>query len=79
MLTTIDNPFNPFEEFERWWKEDLRLGYDTCGLLARISNVSDIVSDEVYEKDVDDAMDEIVRSFPLIFRKVYPRDFSKAS
>lgn len=77
MLTTYDNPFNPFTEFERWFKEDLRLGHNTCGLLANFSNVSDVASDEMYERDVDNAMNEIVFQFPMIFRKVLKEDFEK--
>ena len=40
MLTTFDNRFNPFTDFIRWWKEDLRLGHDCCGTLAREANLS---------------------------------------
>lgn len=36
LLTTTDNPFNPFVDFDSWYAEDLRLGYDTCGLIARL-------------------------------------------
>ena len=39
MLTTFDNPFNPFTEFDRWWKEDLLLGHNCCGLLANESTI----------------------------------------
>lgn len=35
--TTIDNPYSPFDDWTRWYLEDLRLGYDTCGLLARLA------------------------------------------
>lgn len=35
LLSTSDNPYSPFTEWEKWYLEDLHLGYDTCGLLAR--------------------------------------------
>lgn len=79
MLTTYDNSFNPFTNFEAWWKEDRRLGYDTCGLLARTSNVSDIISDELYDKEVRFAMEELVSRFPTIFKIVYKSDYQEAS
>lgn len=79
MLTTVDNQFNPFDDFEIWWKEDLRLGHDTCGLLARTSNVSDVASDEVNEQYINSAMDEIVRRWPMIYRKVRKSDYAMAS
>lgn len=75
MLTTYDNPFNPFEEFEVWWKFDLLLGHDCCGLLARTSNVSDVWSDEKNEKSIYDAMDEIAENEPMIYRKVSQDDY----
>lgn len=75
MLTTYDNPFNPFTQFEAWWKRDLLLGYDCCGLLARTSNVSDIASDEVNDEYIVEAMKEIVRNEPMIYRIVTPSDF----
>lgn len=77
MLTTFDNPFNPFTEFDRWWKEDLLLGHDCCGLLANESNVSDIASDEVNDKAIIEAMERIVKREPMIYKIVYQSDFKK--
>lgn len=80
MLTTYDNPFNPFTEFELWWKRDLLLGHDCCGTLARTSNVSDVASDEVNDKVILDAMKAIVEEEPMIYRIVMPSDYdSKVS
>jgi hypothetical protein len=36
MLTTLDNPFNPFIQWEQWFAFDVRQGYNTCAYLARI-------------------------------------------
>lgn len=36
MLTTLDNPFNPFIQWEQWFAFDVRHGYETCAYLARI-------------------------------------------
>ena len=77
MLTTFDNPFNPFTEFDRWWKEDLLLGHNCCGLLANESNVSDIPSDEVNDKAIIEAMERIVKKEPMIYKIVYQSDFKK--
>lgn len=77
MLTTFDNPFNPFTEFDRWWKEDLLLGHNCCGLLANESNVSDVSSDEVNDKAIIEAMERIVKREPMIYKIVYQSDFKK--
>lgn len=79
MLTTFDNPFNPFTEFDRWWKEDLLLGHNCCGLLANESNVSDVASDEVNDKAIIEAMERIVKREPMIYKIVYQSDFKKAT
>lgn len=75
MLTTYDNFFSPFDEFERWWKEDLRLGHDTCGTLARNAFTSEVFSDERNEQIIDEAMKEIVDQEPLVYRIVTRSDF----
>ena len=77
MLTTFDNPFNPFTEFDRWWKEDLLLGHNCCGLLANESNVSDVASDEVNDKAIIEAMERIVKREPMVYKIVYQSDFKK--
>lgn len=61
MLTTYDNPFSPFTDFDAWWKMDLILGHDCCGTLARESNVSDVASDELNEQAIDEAMNRICK------------------
>lgn len=79
MLTTYDNPFNPFTDFETWWKEDLILGHNCCGLLAKTSNVSDVSSDEMNKKYIIDAMNEIVSEEPLIYRIVTREDYEDST
>lgn len=76
LLTTFDNPFNPFDDFIRWWKEDLLLGHDCCGLLAREANTSLVSSDDENDKSVVAAMERIVANEPMIYRIVYPSDFA---
>ena len=61
MLTTIDNPFNPSTDFDRWYQYDVEKGYHTCGYLARICKTSDSLSEADQAKAIDDAIDEIVK------------------
>lgn len=75
MLTTFDNTFNPFKEFERWWKEDIRLGHDCCGLLAKKAMTSTVFGDEKNEQIIQEAMEEIVANEPLIYKIVKKSDF----
>jgi len=61
MLTTVDNPFSPFTQFDEWLVWDHNAGYDTPALLDRIANQSDEMSEADQAQAIDLAMDEIVR------------------
>ena len=71
MLTTVDNPFDPFDDFKAWYAYDVSSGYHTCSFLARILNDSDQLSDADHDLAVVMAIDEIVYENILgIYRKV---------
>ena len=71
MLTTIDNPFNPFEQFAQWLLFDDEKGYNSSGYLMRIANVSDDMTEKEYTEEINRAIDEIVTTNPLgIYIKV---------
>jgi hypothetical protein len=59
MLTTIDNPWNPFTNYDEWWQFDRTHGYDSPGLLARVANVSLDLSEADQDLAVEQAIDEI--------------------
>jgi hypothetical protein len=71
MLTTVDNPFDPFTRFDEWLAYDTRLGYNTPSLLARIAKVSDDLSDADQALAIQQAIDEVVQeNVSGMFRKV---------
>ena len=72
MLTTIDNPFNPFDNFDSWYIFDMDKKYNTCALLDRIAQTSDEqLSDAENEKEIERAIDEIIKyDFQNIYVKV---------
>jgi hypothetical protein len=59
MLTTIDNPFNPFTSFKEWLFYDISKGYNTPSYLARMSNYSHELSDADQVQAIADAIREI--------------------
>lgn len=59
-LTTVDNPYDPFEEFDKWFGYDIEQGYNSCGYLARIARTSDALTDEENDEEISRAIDEIV-------------------
>ena len=71
MLTTIDNPFDPFEQFTSWFLFDVEKGYYSCSRLARIANLSDELSEKEVDEEIERAIDEIIKyDFMNIYKKV---------
>nr|DAM96980.1 MAG TPA: Protein of unknown function (DUF4080) [Caudoviricetes sp.] len=71
MLTTFDNPFDPFEQFTSWFLFDVEKGYNTCSYLARIANISDELSEKEVNEEIERAIDEIIKyDFMNIYKKV---------
>ena len=72
MLTTFDNPYNPFTQFDRWFLFDTEKGYNTCAYLGRIAKTSDEFTDEEYNQAINAAIDEIIRyDFRNIYKKIH--------
>lgn len=71
MLTTFDNPFSPFTEFDAWFQWDISHGYNTAALLARITQSSHELSEPDQRIAIQNAIDEIVaENVTGMFRKV---------
>lgn len=71
MLTTVDNPYSPFTQYEEWFALDAALGYHTPGLLARYVYSSDDLSDVDQLDAINQGIDEVVQENPFgIYRKV---------
>jgi hypothetical protein len=75
MLTTIDNPFDPFTQFDEWYEFDVSKGYNSCSYLARIAKTSNELSELDNSIAIDQAIDEIVSLNVLgIYKKVYSNE-----
>lgn len=59
-LTTVDNPYDPFTQWDEWYAFDEAAGYHSCSLLARIAVTSDDLSDSDQDAAIQAAIDEIV-------------------
>lgn len=78
-LSTIDNPYSPFTQYEDWEAYDLMKGYNTNSYLARIAKTSDSLTDEENEAEIDRAMKEIVELNVLgVHRIVTQEDFKNS-
>lgn len=75
MLTTIDNPFNPFTHWDEWKRYDEDKKYFTCAYLARIAKTSHELSETDYKKAIEDAINEIVRlNINGLYTKIYENE-----
>ena len=60
MLTTEDNPFNPYTHWEQWYAFDAAAGYHTPSYLARIVVTSHDLSEADQALAIKDGIDEIL-------------------
>ena len=62
-ITTVDNPFDPFTDFDNWYRYDESKGYCTSGYLARYfdTDTSDM-SDDEYEARLAAAIEIILKN-----------------
>lgn len=71
MLTTVDNPFDPWTQWDEWFAYDMNSGYNTPGLLARVARSSSELSDADQHHAIQSAIEEIVReNLSGVHRKV---------
>ena len=77
MLTTFDNPYNPFTHFDEWYSWDVAAGYNTSSFLARIAVLSSDMSEPDQELSIQTAIDEIVKeNVTGMHRKVSENSFN---
>lgn len=61
MLSTIDNPFNPFEDYSSWLMFDKEKGYDSAERLMRIAKITDDMTQKEENEEIERAIDEIIK------------------
>ena len=74
-LTTVDNPYNPFDQFDDWFRFDVDKDYNSCAYLARLAKTSDELTDQENEDEIERAIDRIVLYDPFnVYMKVTKSD-----
>lgn len=72
MITTFDNPYDPFEEFNSWFAFDVEKGYYSCSKIARIAQLTEDMSEIEIQAEKERAIDALIKNdFLNVFRKVY--------
>lgn len=73
-LTTKDNPFDPFDDVDRWRAFDEQKGYYTDSLLARICIMTNEASEEEAETEYARAIDDVMKYCDYGIYKVVERE-----
>ena len=61
LLTTIDNPYNPFVDFSSWYMFDCEKGHNTSARLARIANIDCEMTQKEIDEETERAMNLIAK------------------
>lgn len=72
-LTTKDNPFDPFTQFDKWNAYDTQKGYNTLSLIARVAVSSNEETEEEAEETFAQAVEDIMRYANIGIYKVVTR------
>lgn len=74
-ITTFDNPFSPFTQFDEWYTFDTQYGYDTIGLLSRMMMSSNQLSVDDQKRILENTIFDLVKMFPNIYKIVLESDY----
>ena len=79
-LTTLDNPFDPFEQFVDWFLFDVEKGYNCCSVVGRL--LSDKLTDDMTPIEeatiIEDVIDEFIKHDAAnLYIKVYKKGSSE--
>lgn len=61
MLTTLDNPFDPFDDYKAWHMFDCEKGHNTSSRIARIAQLNSEMTQKEEEEEMDRVMDLIIK------------------
>lgn len=63
-ITTIDNVFDPIDDFDRWWKEDRRLQHKTLERMSILGEFSDELSPLDESQEIERVCKRMMELFP---------------
>lgn len=71
MLTTIDNPFDPFEQFDDWYRFDTEKQYYSSERWTRFAKFTDDMTEQEEREESERAIDEFIAlDFLDLYKKV---------
>lgn len=70
-ITTNDNPYDYFKQFDEWLAFDRQMGHYTLEYLGRLVRLSPDLSYEDEQIEIEDAIDRIIEWNGDMYKKIY--------
>lgn len=64
-ITTIDNPYDPIDDFDHWNQFDVEKGYYTSSKLGRLTNLRQDMSSQEEQDEIERAIDRLIEIDPF--------------
>lgn len=61
LLTTVDNPYHPIDQYDEWRRFDMEHGYYTEQRLAKVAAISHRLTDLENQRNINAAIDDFIR------------------
>lgn len=61
LLTTVDNPYHPIDQYDEWRQFDMEHGYYTEQRLAKVAATSYSLTDLENQRNINAAIDDFIR------------------
>lgn len=76
-ITTFDNPYDYFTQFDEWYEYDHLKGYNTLEYLGRLVRLAPDLSDEEAKLEIENVIDSIIEWNGSMYKKVYSNQNKK--
>ncbi len=70
-ITTYDNPYDYFKQFDEWLNYDRQKGYFTLEYVGRLAKLAPDLSDEEEKNEIENVIDSIIEWNGEFYKKVY--------
>ena len=70
-ITTYDNPFDYFTQFDEWLAFDKNMGYNTLEYVGRLARLAPDLSEEEENLELERVFDSIIEWNGAFYKKVY--------
>lgn len=70
-ITTYDNPYDYFKQFDQWLDFDRQKGYFTLEYVARLARLAPDLSEEEERIEMENTFDKMIEWNGSFYKKVY--------